>query len=73
MRLIPQSEIELKIETGNAFGSGEIKERFTICERPDGGLDIISEEGKKLQVEVTTGLRLATVRQRRISVKKEKK
>lgn len=68
MRLIPESEIELKIETGivdgvttQAFGFGGKKERFTICERTDGALAIISEAGKTLQVEISESRRIVTI------------
>lgn len=52
MRLTPESEIEIKIATGSAFGVGKIKAVFSVYELPDGGLEFISPEGKTLKVEI---------------------
>ena len=63
MKIIPGSEIELKIETGNAFGSGETKATFNLYERYDGSLEIISEEGKKLHIEIAENRRMVSIKQ----------
>jgi hypothetical protein len=53
MRITPKSEIEIVIETGGSFGFGDAKAKFHICERTDGGLEIISQEGKILTTAIT--------------------
>ncbi len=63
MNLIPVSEVELKIETGSAFGYGKTKNSFTLCERPDGAMQIISEEGKCLLLEITQSRRMVTIQE----------
>ena len=62
MRLIPESDVAIKIETGTGFGSGEIKAIFTLHERPGGGLDIVCEEGKTIEVEPEKYQRMISIR-----------